>query len=259
MRSALTLLAVVAIAFAPLGCGGDDSSDQPTLTVSAAASLKKAFESYAKDFETAKVRYSFAGSDELAAQIRQGAKPDVFAAANTELPQQLHQAGLVEKPTVFAGNRLVIAVTRGSSTVNSIDDLEREGVDLVVGSPSVPVGSYTRDLLERLGKESAKSILSNVRSSEPDVAGVVGKLTQGAADAGFVYVTDLIGAGGKLRAIELPSSLQPSVEYGVAVVKDSDAADEAKEFVDDLVNGAGRDALRRAGFELPSNGERQLG
>jgi molybdate transport system substrate-binding protein len=253
MRRAFALLALVAIAFALAGCSGDDSSDQPALTVSAAASLKKAFESYAKDFHAAKVRYSFAGSDSLAAQIRQGAKPDVFAAANTKLPQQLYQAGMVEKPTVFAGNRLVIAVPRGSSTVNSIDDLGREGVDLVVGSPSVPVGSYTRDVLDRLGKERAKSILSNVRSNEPDVAGVVGKLTQGAADAGFVYITDVIGAGSKLRPIELPGNLQPRVEYGVAVVRNSDAADQANEFVDGLVSGAGRDALRKAGFELPSN------
>jgi molybdate transport system substrate-binding protein len=242
-------LLAVAIAFALAGCGGG-SGDQPTLTVSAAASLKKAFESYSRDFEAATVRYSFAGSDELAAQIREGARPDVFAAANTKLPLELYKAGLVERPTVFARNRLVIAVPR-SSAVRSIGDLERAGVDVVIGSPSVPVGSYTRELLDRLGKARAKRILDNVRSSEPDVAGVIGKLTQGAADAGFVYVTDVIGAGGRLRAIELPRSLQPSVEYGVAVVKGGNAAGEAREFVDGLVNGRGRTALREAGFEPP--------
>jgi molybdate transport system substrate-binding protein len=252
MRRLLALLGVGTIAFALAGCGGDNGG-RPTLTISAASSLKMAFERYAKDFDAAKVRYSFAGSDELAAQIRQGAKPDVFAAANTKLPHQLYRAGLVEKPMVFAGNRLVIAAPRGSSKVSSIEDLERRGVRLVVGSPSLPVGSYTRDLLDRLGKERARSILSNVRSNEPDVAGVVGKLVQGAADAGFVYITDVIGAGSKLRAIALPSSLQPRVEYGIAVVKDNDAADQAGEFVNGLVNGGGRDALRKAGFELPSN------
>src|SRR4029078_799907 len=98
------------------GGGGNE----PTLTVSAAASLKKAFESYAKDFKAAKVRYSFAGSDELAAQIRQGAKPEVFASANTKLPDQLYHEGLVEKPEVFATNRLVLAVPSGSSKVSSL-------------------------------------------------------------------------------------------------------------------------------------------
>jgi molybdate transport system substrate-binding protein len=250
VRRALALLAA-AIALAVVGCSGDDSGKRPTLTVSAAVSLKKAFESYAESFDAAKVRYSFAGSDELAAQIRQGAKPDVFAAANTKLPQQLYRAGLVVKPTVFAGNRLVIAVPRGSSKVNSIADLERERVNLVVGSPSVPIGSYTHEMLARLGRERAKRILANVRSNEPDVAGVVGKLTQGAADAGFVYVTDVVGTGGNLRAIELPRRLEPSVEYGAAVVKGSDEANEATQFIDELVNGPGRNALREAGFAPP--------
>ena len=231
------------------GCGGNGG--QPTITVSAAASLKKAFESYAKDFDAARVRYSFAGSDELAAQIRQGAKPDVYAAANTKLPDQLYDEGLVEKPEVFATNRLVLAVPENSSKVGSLDDLERSGVKLVMGSASVPIGSYTREVLDRLGPGAATRILANVRSNEPDVTGIVGKLTQGAADAGFVYITDVKGAGGKLRAIELPAQLQPDVKYGVAIVKGSDAKEESDAFVGGLLRGQGREALTDAGFELP--------
>ena len=92
--------------------------------MSAAASLKGAFEDYGKSFDAATARFSFAGSDELAAQIRQGVKPDVYAAANTKLPDQLFEDGLVEKPTIFAGNRLVIAVP-ADSDIDSIDDLGR--------------------------------------------------------------------------------------------------------------------------------------
>jgi molybdate transport system substrate-binding protein len=247
------VLAGVLVAITGAGCGGDGGGEEPTLTVSAAASLKKAFESYAKDFEQARVRYSFAGSDELAAQIRQGGKPDVYAAANTKLPDELYAEGLVEKPEVFAGNRLVIAVPEGSSKVSGIEDLEQEDVDLVVGAESVPVGSYTREVLGRLDDPSEKRILANIRSNEPDVASVVGKLTQGAADAGFVYITDVIGTNGRLRAIELPSSLQPKVEYGIAVVKGTDRDEEANSFIGGLVNGKGREALREAGFEVPSD------
>jgi molybdate transport system substrate-binding protein len=246
MRRLLALPAVGAALVALAGCG--TNSGQPTLTVSAASSLKKAFESYAKDFDAAKVRYSFAGSDELAAQIRQGAGPDVFAAANTKLPNQLYDEGLVEKPDVFATNRLVLAVPTGSSKVSSLADIERPGVKLVIGSASVPIGSYTREMLDRLGADDAKKVLANVRSNEPDVASIVGKLTQRAADAGFVYVTDVTGAQGKLRAIELPAQLQPRVEYGIAVVNSSE---EAKAFVGGLLRGRGRDALRQAGFALP--------
>ena len=97
------LLAILVLALA--GCGDDEETAKPRLTVSAAASLKGAFEEYAKSFDAAGVRYSFAGSDELAAQIRQGVKPDVYAAANTKLPDRLYEDGLVEKPTVFAGER----------------------------------------------------------------------------------------------------------------------------------------------------------
>ena len=242
--SSATTLVLVALA----GCG---NTTQPTLTVSAAASLKKAFESYAKDFDAANIRYSFAGSDELAAQINRGAKPDVFAAANTTLPQHLFEEGFVEKPEVFATNRLVLAVPAGSSKVSSLADIERPGVKLVIGSGSVPIGSYTRELLDRLGPEAAKKALANVRSAEPDVAGIIGKLTQKAADAGFVYVTDVRGAGAKLRAIELPAQLQPRVEYGIAVVNGTDSKEEAEAFVGGLLRGRGRDALREAGFELP--------
>jgi molybdate transport system substrate-binding protein len=250
MGRILALQASMAILAAFAGCAGD-SGGRPTLTVSAAASLKKAFEGYARDFDAAKVRYSFAGSDELAAQIRQGAKPDIFAAANTNLPQQLYGEGLVERPDVFATNRLVLAVPAGSSRVSSLADLQQPGVKLVIGSASVPIGSYTREVLGRLGAEAAKKVLANVRSNEPDVASVVGKLTQRAADAGIVYVTDVMGAGGKLRAIELPAQLQPRVEYGIAVVNGTDSNEEAVAFVSGLLRGRGRDALRKAGFELP--------
>ena len=238
----LVLLAVIT------GCGGGDGT---TLRVAAAASLKQAFEAYGAAFEDADVSFSFAGSDELAAQIRKGARPDVFAAANTKLPDQLYGEGLVEKPVPFATNRLVLAVPAGGGSVSSLQDLDNEGVTIAAGSPSVPVGSYTRKVLAKLGPEQAKAIEDNIRSNEPDVAGVVGKVSQGAVDAGFVYVTDVQASGGRLRAIELPERLQPHVAYGIAVVKGTPHEREARAFVAGLVSGAGRDALRQAGFEPP--------
>ena len=240
-------LAVAAAALAA-GCGG--GSDEGTLTVSAAASLKGAFTEYARGFGDADVRLSFAGSDELAAQIRQGIRPDVFAAANTKLPDKLHEEGLVEKPVVFAGNRLVIAVPEGSD-VDSVEDLARDGLKLAAGSRSVPVGEYTRTVIGRLDPSTRDSILANVRSEEPDVRGVVGKVSQRAVDAGFVYVTDVAAADGKIEAVDLPASLQPTVAYGVAVVKGASNPDAARSFVDGLVDGDGARILREAGFERP--------
>jgi molybdate transport system substrate-binding protein len=228
------------------GCGGGGGGGNGKLTVSAAASLKKALPQYQPN-----ASYSFAGSDVLAAQIKAGARPDVYAAANTKFPQQLFAAGLVEKPVVFAGNRLAIAIPIGSKKVKALADLGKPGVTIVAGSPSVPVGSYTRQVLARLPAAQSKSILANIRSNEPDVAGVVGKLTQGAADAGFVYVTDVQAAGGRLASIELPASLRPHVAYAVAVVKGTKRRAEADRFVQGLLTGAGERALAAAGFEPP--------
>jgi len=240
---------------AAAGCGGDDSGgggERGELTVSAAASLTEAFESYAEG-TPGEERFSFAGSDELAAQIRQGAAPDVYAAANTELPEMLAEEGLVEQPRVFTTNSLVLAVPKDSE-IESIDDLTVPGIDLVIGAEDVPFGSYTLTVLDRLPAADGEAILDNVRSEESDVKAAVGKLSQGAADASFTYVSDVAAASDRLEAIELPAELQPDVAYGVAVVKDAQSPEAARAFVDGLLSGAGTQALEDAGFKPRSGG-----
>jgi molybdate transport system substrate-binding protein len=255
MRARATLAALLgALALAAATCAGGDgesSGGQPQLTVSAAASLKTAFTRYGREFSGASARFSFAGSDELAAQIRQGVRPDVYAAANTQLPERLFAEGLVEQPTVFAGNRLVLAVPARDAAVASLEDLQAGGVTLAIGSEAVPVGAYTRAVLEKLPAARRHAILANVRSEEPDVGGIIGKLTQGAVDAGFLYVSDVRASDGTLKAIELPAELQPSVAYGVAVVKGARQPEAARAFIAGLLHGAGAQALADAGFEPP--------
>jgi molybdate transport system substrate-binding protein len=229
------------------GCGSDDD---PRLVVSAASSMTEALTTCSRDFSGADVRLSFAGSDELAAQIRQGVKPDVYAAANTKLPDELNKEGLLARPVEFATNELVIAVPKDSE-IQSVDDLARDGVKLAIGSESVPIGSYTREVLGRLPKAEADPILANVRSNEPDVKGIVGKLTQGAVDAGFVYVTDVNAAGDELKAVKLPADLEPDVTYAAGVVKGAKQPEEAREFVAGLTDAGCADALEQAGFGVP--------
>jgi molybdate transport system substrate-binding protein len=247
----LALLAVAASCLAGLaGCGGGGDDDSDQVVVSAAASLDTAFNDYA-DAAGIDAKMSFAGSDELAAQIRQGVRPDVYAAANTSLPDELHADGLAQEPVVFATNRLVLAVPADSDQVRSLNDLTAEGITLAIGEEGVPVGDYTREVLSRLGPAETEAILANVRSEEPDVAWIVGKLTQGAVDAGFVYITDVVAADGALDAIELPGRLQPDVAYGAAVVEGAENPDEAQRFIAGLLEGAGAQALLDAGFEPP--------
>jgi molybdate transport system substrate-binding protein len=250
MRWLAAVAAAVVLTVA--ACGDDDAGGgKPQMTVAAAASLKAAFTEYGKEFSGAETRFSFAGSDELAAQIEQGVKPDVYAAANTSLPDELYSRGLVEKPTVFAGNELVLAVPADGDRVTSLGDLAKDGVKIAIGQEDVPVGSYTRTVLDKLPAAASKAILANVGSEEPDVAGITGKLTQGAVDAGFLYVSDVRAADGQLKAIELSDNLQPAVAYGVAVVKGAKHPEAARAFIDGLLDGAGAKALKDAGFEPP--------
>ena len=244
-RARALVAAVLALALVAAGCGddGDPSSGSDGLVVSAAASLSEAL----KTCSPQDTKLSFAGSDELAAQIRQGIKPGVFASANTKLPEQLRAEGLVHEPRVFATNELVIAV-RPDANLRALDDLAGKDVTVAVGATSVPVGAYTRDVLARLPGAERQAIENNVRTREPDVKGVVGKVIQGAADAGFVYATDVTAAGDRLRAIRLPSELQPRAAYAAAIVAPSEAA---QRYLDDLVTGRCQGELRKAGFGPP--------
>jgi len=261
-RAAIVALLLTALLAGALnGCGSSAESSSATagsgsgsgeVVVSAAASLKRALTRYGEQFGRGTVRFSFAGSDALAAQIRQGVKPDVFAAADVELPDRLFAEGLVERPVRFATNELVLAVPAAGGAISSVEDLVRDGTTLAVGAAGVPVGAYARTVLDRLPATQRQAILANVRSSEPDVAGIVGKLTQGAVDAGFVYSSDVEGAGGRLKAIELPDRLEPTVEYGVAVVKGARNREGARRFVDGLLEGTGAAALRDTGFGPPA-------
>jgi len=259
VRRALAPALVAALALLTGACGGQDTRADatPRVVVSAAASLTTAFTAYARAIEDrAEVRLSFSGSDELAAQIRQGVRPDVFAAANTALPAELHAEGLVEAPVTFAANRLVLAVPARAPggrprRVDRLEDLERPAITIAIGADGVPVGTYTRAALDRLPPARRDAVLANVRTEEPDVGGIVGKLTQGAVDAGFVYRSDVRAADGALEAIELPAALQPEVAYGVAVVKGAPEPEAARRFVAGLLRGKGARALAAAGFEPP--------
>jgi molybdate transport system substrate-binding protein len=247
VRRRRLLAVVIAAAALAGGCGG---AGRPTLVVSAAASLQKAFARYGLQFRAATVRFSFAGSDALAAQIEQGVRPDLFASANAVLPATLYAKRLVEKPVLFAANTLVLAVPANSS-ITDLSGVERRGVAVVVGTPTVPVGGYTQTALGRLAPVRRRALEANIVDREPDVSGIVGKLTHGAANAGFVYASDVAATHGALRAIQLPAQLQPRVAYAVAIVTGTRHSVQAQAFIAGLVRGAGERDLLAAGFLAP--------
>jgi molybdate transport system substrate-binding protein len=191
-------------------------------------------------------RYSFGGSDMLAAQIEQGAPADVFVSANMAIPKALYAKHLVTKPRVLTRNALVLVVPRANPAhVRTVADLERKGVKLVVADATVPVGKYTLQVLAKLHETR---ILKNVVSRETDVRGVLAKVALGVADAGFVYATDARTVPGKVRVIRLPARGRPNVEYGIAVVRSSRHRAAAEAYVRKLLAAPAQVRLRAAGF-----------
>jgi molybdate transport system substrate-binding protein len=235
------LIGALALA-AALPAGTPASGGAVAPTVFAAASLTEVFPKI-----DSRARYNFAGSDQLAVQIQQGAPADVFAAASPKHPELLYQQGLVEKPIRFATNTLVLIVPRSNpAKIHSVMDLTRPGVKLVIGDPTVPVGSYTRTVLTTLGIMAP--VMKNVVSQEADVKGVLGKVVLGEADAGFVYATDVRPVLGKVGVIRIRESAQPHVVYEVAVVRKAPHLQAAYAFVTRLIRATAQRTLVQYGF-----------
>ena len=238
MRPAALALLVAGALLVPAGAV---AHTQAQITVYAAASLTDVFPKIDKT-----QKYSFGGSNALAAQIQQGAPADVFASANLTLPQQLFQKNLCSKPVVFTRNTLVVIVpTSNPKGIRTIHDLRKPGTKLVVAGPAVPVGAYTIQILRNMG---LSSVLQNVVSRETDVREVLAKVALGEADAGFVYSTDAKTVAKKVLVIKIPAWAQPKVQYGICVVTASSNKSAAHAFVKRVLSKRGQRKLHNFGF-----------
>jgi molybdate transport system substrate-binding protein len=240
MRRAVVVSAALLALLLPLA-----GASATRITVYAAASLTQVFPRIAPA-----PRYNFAGSDQLAAQISAGAPADVFASASPKQTELLYHNGLLRKPVVFATNKLIVIVPHSNPAgVHSVYDLRRHGLKVIVGTPTVPVGAYTRQILDSLGITS--DVMANVVSQESDVKSIVAKIALGQGDAGFVYKTDARPAGKKVTAILVPSWAQPPIRYEIGIVKRSSHRAAAAAFITRVTSLRGRRLLVQAGFGLP--------
>jgi molybdate transport system substrate-binding protein len=174
----------------------------------------------------------------------------VFASASPKETAAAFAERLCEKPVTFAYNKLVVIVPKSNpAQIKTVFDLKRPGVKVVIASPGVPVGDYTRTILRNLGISSA--VLANVVSNEPDVKSVVGKIALGEADAGFVYRTDVTPVKDEVTFLTLPARAQTPVRYQICVVRNSANKTAARAFVNRVLGPIGRGNLSGALFGLP--------
>ena len=234
------------------------AAERVTLTVFAAASLDAPLRELAREFERAepgvRVRFNLAGSQQLAAQLEQGAAADVFASADERWMAHADSAGvLTGRPVVFAHNVLVVIIPHTNpARISRLQDLTRPGIQLVVGASAVPVGLYTREMLARLAaqpdypKDFARRVLANVVSEEESVRGVVNKVQLGEADAGVVYRSDVTAALARyVSELPLPAAVNVRATYPVAVVRGSAQRARAERFVALLLSARGQAILAR--------------
>ena len=232
------------------------------LTVFAAASLTDAFKEIGQQFGAAngnaKITFNFAGSDQLATQIAQGAPADVFASANAKQMDNVIKAGDVIGGTqrTFVRNRLVVVYPKDNpGRLTALKDLATPGLKIVLANKSVPVGGYALDFLGKAAKlpeytaEFSPTVLKNVVSYEENVKAVLSKIALGEADAGIVYTTDAATVkDGSIATLAIPDNLNTIATYPIAATKNAKNPDLAKKFVDYVLGPAGQQVLEKYGF-----------
>lgn len=245
MRRVLAILLAMSMP-ACSTAGGDDA----TLTVFAASSLAVAFEDIGARFEEANpgtdVVLSLAGSQTLATQIINGAQPDVFASADIEQMNRVVERSPPDTgPLQFATNRLVIVVAEGNpKMIQTVADLARDDLVVVLGAEEVPVGRYTRQVLAAAGVDVAAS------SQEPDVGFILTKVAAGEADAGVAYRSDLRRGRDEVEAVQIPTDINVVARYPIAAwARGPKRSGLAYDFVEFVTSSEGRDALLQAGFD----------
>jgi molybdate transport system substrate-binding protein len=253
-------LLLLALALAP-GKGLAQSNVASRLSVFAAASLTDAFRELGKTLERRqpglRIDFNFAGSQQLALQMEEGAPADVFASADERWMVFARDSGLVAgESRVFAHNRLIVIVPASNpARIGRLQDLARAGAKVVVAAPAVPAGFYTREMLNNLSRSAgfdadfAKRTLANVVSQESNVKGVVVKIQLGEADAGVVYVSDVSPALSRyVRTIEIPEAANALANYPIAVVKNAPNAAAARVFIDLVMSAEGQAVLGKYKF-----------
>lgn len=239
-----------------LAACGPTATKPRTLTVFAAASLLDAFAEIGKSFEAANpgvaVIFNFDGSQSLRTQLEQGAAADVFASANQKEMEALISQSLISNSQVFVANQLVVILPPDNpANIQTLADLARPGLLLVLAAEEVPAGQYSREALGKLeagfGPGFEDQVLANIVSEENNVKQVVAKVQLGEADAGIVYNSDAVAAPG-LGTLAIPGEYNVIASYPIATLANASNRDLAEAFVAYVLSSDGQAILKKWGF-----------
>ena len=232
-----------------------------TLHVFAAASLTEAFGEIGKKLEARqpglRVRFNFAGSQQLAIQLEQGATAEVFASADERWMTYVKERELlIGEPVEFARNHLVVIVPKTNpARIKKLQDLARPGVKMVLAADAVPVGRYSRQALQAMSRDPAfgsdysARVLRNLASEEENVRSVVGKVQLGEADAGIVYRSDVTPSLARfITLFPLTGEADIVASYPIATLKSGAAAELGQVFVDLVLSEEGQKVLQSRGL-----------
>ncbi|CUS03053.2 Molybdenum ABC transporter, periplasmic molybdate-binding protein [Candidatus Promineifilum breve] len=230
------------------------------LTIFAAASLTDVFTEMGSAFEATHpgltVAYNFAGSNQLSAQIGEGAPADVFASANAAQMDVAVESGRVDADAaqLFVTNRLIVVFPADNPAgIVELQDLANPDTLIVLAAEEVPVGRYSLEFLDlavadpAFGATFKEDVLGNVVSYEENVRAVLNKVELGEADAGIVYTSDLFGVE-NVGQLEIPDALNILAKYPIAPLNDSAYGEMAAAFVDYILSEEGQATLVEYGF-----------
>jgi len=237
------------------------ASEPKEITVFTAASLTGAFSEIGGIFENETdihAVFNFDGSQALRTQIENGAYADVFASANKKQMNALKNGGLMNNSSIiiFAKNKISLIVPKDNpAKIESISDLAKPGIKIVMGTKDVPVGDYALQIIDKLGNDSSygqdykTKVLSNVISQETTVNYVVTKVALGEADVGFAYVSDVTeDLASKVDKIEIPDEYNIIAEYPMGLLQESKYPTEGMEFMNLVMSDKGKAVLEKYGF-----------
>jgi molybdate transport system substrate-binding protein len=250
--AAIAPIVGLVVALSACGGGGESAvgqSEASSVTVFAASSLTQAFEAMAIEIEEGSpdtaIRFNFGSSSDLATQLEQGARADVYASADEANMTKVVDAGIVPgEPSVFVKNKLEIIVRAGNPEgIRSLEDLADSELVLSLCNEECPAGKYAAEALAKAG------VSVKPDSLETEVKAVVTRVQLGEADAGIVYASDVASAEGQVEGVQIPDEDNVIATYPIAELTDASSA--AGEFLDFALSERGRAILKQHGFLLP--------